>query len=73
MTPAESTSRPLTLSSTTSGMPPTRRATLGQPKNITPVGQSVRITFAAAVTVFSMSAALWAVEMKPASNCDGAR
>ena len=31
------------------------------------------ITEAAAFTVLSMSAALWAVEMKPASNCDGAR
>ena len=31
------------------------------------------ITFAAAFTVFSMSASLCAVERKPASNCDGAK
>ena len=31
---AEGTRSPLTLSSTTSGIPPARRATLGQPKNM---------------------------------------
>ena len=36
-------------------------------------GYNVFITFAAACTVFSMSAAVCAVERKPASNCDGAR
>jgi len=36
-------------------------------------GYNPRNTFAAALTVFSMSAGLCAVEIKPASNCDGAR
>lgn len=36
-------------------------------------GYNPRKIFAAALTVFSMSAAVCAVEMKPASNCDGAR
>ena len=34
---------------------------------------SAALSFAAAPTVFSMSAAVCAVEIKPASNCDGAR
>ena len=36
-------------------------------------GYNVRKTFAAALTVFSMSAAECAVDRKPASNCDGAK
>ena len=36
-------------------------------------GYSPRNTLAAALTVRSMSAAVCAVEMNPASNCDGAR
>ncbi len=36
-------------------------------------GYNLRNTFAAACMVFSMSARLCAVEIKPASNCDGAR
>ena len=38
-----------------------------------PEGYTRRKTFAATVTVFSMSAGACAVEIKPASNCDGAR
>lgn len=36
-------------------------------------GQRVRSTRAAALIVAAMSASVCAVEMKPASNCDGAR
>jgi hypothetical protein len=36
-------------------------------------GYNPRMIFAAAPTVFSMSAGECAVEMKPASNCDGAK
>jgi hypothetical protein len=36
-------------------------------------GYSPRKILAAAATVFSMSAAVCAVEMKPDSNCDGAK
>ena len=38
-----------------------------------PKGYNPRNTFAAARTVCSISANVCAVEMKPASNCDGAR
>ena len=38
-----------------------------------PKGYKLRKTFAAALTVRSMSAGVCAVEIKPASNCDGAR
>ena len=37
------------------------------------VNQRVFITFTAAFTVRSTSSALWAMDRKPASNCDGAR
>ena len=42
-------------------------------KTVPKTGYNPRITAAAAFTVWSMSAAVWALEMKPASNCDGAR
>jgi len=37
------------------------------------VPQSLQKASLAACTVFSMSAGVWAREIKPASNCDGAR
>ena len=54
-------------------------ATEGMPGRTSPwvfrfiASQIVRSTFAAARTVASMSSGVCAVEMNPASNCDGAR
>ena len=42
-------------------------------KPLNHAGYSVFITAAAAATVFAMSASVCAVDMNPASNCDGAR
>ena len=49
-----------------------RRATI-EIRTLPEKHYSPRNTFAADFTVASMSRAVCAVEMKPASNCDGAR